>query len=464
MNTCLRICSEDYSVICKHLFPPDGKEAIAFALCGRAQAAGRLVFTVHKILTIPYEHCVREEDYLHWQTEDVFPIMNEAMNKHMAVMRIHSHPGGWPFFSKADLTTDKEFFGNLMNGWCEDGLPHLSAIMLPGGKIIGRIYHKGGRAQKLDSVMVVGEKIETLSPDEIIDDAPPDMALRNIQAFGEGTYNVFRHQRVGVVGCSGTGSHVIEQLLRQQVRELVLVDPDRIEGKNLNRLVGAGSGDIGKLKVEFYKKYVERKRLAVKAMAFPYNLYESDQARRVLSTCDVLFGCVDSESGRLLLNHLSTFYLIPYIDMGVRLDADGKGGVSYVGGQIDFLIPGHSSLLSRGVIKADGVNAELEKMFSPELYEQHQKEHYIRNVIVDRPAVISVNGYIAYLAVLELLERMIGFRPERPYGQIVVLLHEGGTVISPESGFRVDDYLTKFKGRGDVQPFLNMPFLSGSRT
>ena len=290
------------------------------------------------------------------------------------------------------------------------------------------------------------------------------MALRNIQAFGEGTYNAFRRLRIGIVGCSGTGCHVIEQLMRQQVGELVLVDPDTIEEKNLNRLVGTGKGDVGKQKVMFYKKYVERKRMGVKVMAFPYNLYRSDQARRALSTCDVLFGCVDSESGRMLLNKLATFYLIPYIDMGVRLDADGKGGVSYVGGQIDYLIPGQSSLLSRTVIKTEDVSAELEKLFTPELYVQHQKEHYIQNVNVDRPAVISVNGYVAYLAVLDLLERIIGYRVERPYGQLVVLLHEGGIVMSREEGFKDDDYLAKYKGRGDVRPYLNMPSLSDSQT
>lgn len=464
MKTCLRISADDYEVIRGHLLPIDGLEAIAFALCGRANAAGRLVFTVHKTLIIPYDRCVREDDYLHWQTEDVFPIMNEAMEKHMAIMRIHSHPGGWPHFSKADLATDNEFFGGLMKGWCEDGLPHLSAIMLPGGKIIGRVYYADGKAKRLDSVMVVGSKILSATPEDTLEDAPPDMALRSIQAFGEGTYNAFRRLRIGIVGCSGTGCHVIEQLMRQQVGELVLVDPDTIEEKNLNRLVGTGKGDVGKQKVMFYKKYVERKRMGVKVMAFPYNLYRSDQARRALSTCDVLFGCVDSESGRMLLNKLATFYLIPYIDMGVRLDADGKGGVSYVGGQIDYLIPGHSSLLSRTVIKTEGVSAELEKLFTPELYVQHQKEHYIQNVNVDRPAVISVNGYIAYLAVLDLLERIIGYRVERPYGQLVVLLHEGGIVMSREEGFKDDDYLAKYKGRGDVRPYLNMPSLYDSQT
>ena len=44
---------------------------------------------------------------------------------------------------------------------------------------------------------------------------------------------------IAVVGCSGTGSPVIEQLARLGVGRLVLVDPDRVEEKNLNRIVNA---------------------------------------------------------------------------------------------------------------------------------------------------------------------------------------------------------------------------------
>lgn len=462
MKTCLRISADDYAVIQTHLFPEDGKEAIAFALCGRAQAADRLVFTVHEVLTLPYDHCDREDDYLHWHTDDVLPLLDKAMTKHMAVMRIHSHPGGWAHFSKADLATDHEFFGNLMNGWCEDGLSHLSAIMLPGGRIIGRVYFADKSMQELDSVLVVGERIQSVLYEEEPEDAPPEEALRNIQAFGEGTYNTFKHLRIGVVGCSGTGCHVIEQLMRLQVGELVLVDPDTIEAKNLNRLVGTGKRDIGKLKVHFYKNYVERKRLGIRVLEFPYNLYQSDKARRALSTCDIIFGCVDSASGRMLMNHISTFYLIPYIDVGVSLEADGLGGVSYVGAQMDYVIPGKSSLMSRGSVDAGAADAELKQLFTPELYVQLRKEKYIRNVQVDRPAVISVNGLIAYLAVLNLIDRMVGFRQEQLYGKMTLLLSADEIIKRHEAELKEDAYRRRFKGRGDCEPFVNMSGLRDS--
>lgn len=456
MKTILRLCSEAYESIQQHLFPGDEKEAIAFALCGRAQSAGRIVFTVHEVLMIPHDSCIRKEDYLHWHTNDVLPLMNKAMDKHMAIMRIHSHPSGWPYFSEADLVTDQDYFGNLMTGWCEDGLPHLSTIMLPDGKIIGRVYFADGSAQNLDSILIVGEKIQMAQYKKGHDSIPPEEALRNIQAFGEGTYNIFKQLRIGIVGCSGTGCHVIEQLSHLQVGELVLVDPDSIEAKNLNRLTGTGKKDIGKSKVEFYKKHIERMKLGIKAMAFPFNLYQSEEARRTLSTCDVIFGCVDSASGRMLINQIASFYLIPYIDVGVSLKADGKGGVSYVGAQMDYLTPGKSSLMSRGSVKKADAEAELKHLFDPDMYEQLRKEKYISSIQADRPAVISVNGLIAYLAVLNLIDRIVGFRQEPPYAKITLLLSADEMIKRKEEEFKVDKYLKQFKGRGDCRPFLNM--------
>src|SRR3546814_1251505 len=68
-----------------------------------------------------------------------------------------------------------------------------------------------------------------------------------------------------------------------------------------------------------------------------------------LATCDVLFGCMDSIEGRDTLNRSSTFYTLPYFDLGVRIDADGSGGVNAVSGVVHYIQPGGSSLRSRGV-------------------------------------------------------------------------------------------------------------------
>lgn len=65
------------------------------------------------------------------------------------------------------------------------------------------------------------------------------MSIRTRQAFGDGTTQLMKSLCVGVAGCSGTGSWVIEMLARVGVGRLALVDPDRVERKNLNRIVNS---------------------------------------------------------------------------------------------------------------------------------------------------------------------------------------------------------------------------------
>ena len=78
---------------------------------------------------------------------------------------------------------------------------------------------------------------------------------------------------------------------------------------------------------------------------------------RELASCDVLFGCMDTVDGRHLLNKLAAFYLIPYFDLGVKIEADGLGGVNQVCGSVHYLQPGGSSLLSRHVYSLEQVRA-----------------------------------------------------------------------------------------------------------
>ena len=82
--------------------------------------------------------------------------------------------------------------------------------------------------------------------------------------------------------------------------------------------------------------------------------------------------------GRHTLNRLATFYTLPYFDVGVRLDADGRGGIDKIAGAVHYLQPGRSSLLSRGVYDMRRVEAEEMRRTDPELYRRQVKEGYLR--------------------------------------------------------------------------------------
>lgn len=94
---------------------------------------------------------------------------------------------------------------------------------------------------------------------------------------------------------------------------------------------------------------------------------------------------------------------------------------------------------------------------NPEEYEQRRREGYIRNVQVERPAVITINMQIAAMAANEFIAR----------------LHPYRRVDSAESAIRTFDFrendhscepdgtpsrlLSRYVGRGDARPFLDDP-------
>ena len=265
---------------------------------------------------------------------------------------------------------------------------------------------------------------------------------------------------VGVVGCSGTGSPVIEQLVRLGVNRLLLVDPDTVETKNLNRIINSTIKDAesNNPKVLAIADAIKRIGLGTKVDCRQVNIYDDVETLKALIQCDVVFGCMDSVDGRHLLNQLCSFYLIPYFDLGVKLEADGLGGIKQICGSVHYIQPCKSSLLTRGVYTIEDLRASSQHRKNPEEFENLKKNSYIKNVNVNSPAVISVNMQVASHAINEFLNRIHPFKSDHPsnYAASSIDISEGYIVNSNESDFEIDAYLKKKSGRGDMSPFIEM--------
>ncbi len=130
----LRFSGRHYEMIKEHLFPGDGKEAVAVILCGRHETNGISILITHKVILIPLDECEREQDFINWKTERIIPFFEEAEKRNMGIVKIHSHPGGYPEFSSVDDKSDGEFFPAVYC-WSETQSVHGSSVMLPNGKI-----------------------------------------------------------------------------------------------------------------------------------------------------------------------------------------------------------------------------------------------------------------------------------------------------------------------------------------
>lgn len=440
------------------LYPGDGLEAGAIVLCGRHCHGGRHRLIAHRVVPVPDEnYLTREKDLLTWKAGFLQPILVEAGEKGLAVLKVHSHPGGFPKFSDADDKADAALFPSIY-GWLDDGLPHASAILLPDQTLIGRAHLEDGSHQALSSIMIVGPDIRFATPVKANVSAAGE---RNAQVFGEGTYGALRTLRAAVVGGSGTGGWVVDLLGKLEIGHLAIVDSDRVEDRNLNRIAGAVGHDVGRLKVEVLRERVEALGLDTRVEAIPHELAHAD-ALSALAGADVVFGCVDSIDGRHLMNRLATFYALPYFDVGVRLIADGEGGIDQVCGTVHYLQPGHSSLLTRGLYTLDQVRAANLKRTDPEAFEAEREERYIAGVEVGRPAVAPVNMFYSAAMVIDFLSRLHPFRLE-PNSELASLMWSHSALFQhrkAESDYKIDSGLAKFVGRGDATPPLGLPMLT----
>jgi hypothetical protein len=460
MEYAIRFSGDQWNALQTHLFPGDGLEAAALVLCGRLRGQDRHMLTARRVVEIPHAECQRGEGRVTWPTRFADALIQEAAKHGMGIVKVHSHPGGFEEFSSFDDESDTSFFRSVSD-FLDDNEPHASAVMLPGGRMFGRMITATGNFDRVRLVSIAGEDLHYWHAEA--GHNVPAFARRHAQAFGAGTVDCLRRMRIAVVGCSGTGSPLIELLVRLGVGKLVLVDPDRVEWRNLNRifLTTAADANLGRLKVEVLADAIGRMGLATEVVAIGKDL-GTPQAVRAVAACDLVFGGMDSVSGRDLLNRLATFYVLPYIDLGVQLSARAEGGVDQVTGAVHYLQPGRSSLRSRGIYDSEQVRAELLRAADPVEYQRRLKEKYIRGVQEDRPAVISVNTLVAAMAANELLARIHCFRYERndTYAVQRFTLHDPGVFTEPEWALNVCPVLAKEIGRGDTAPLLDRPELS----
>ncbi len=451
------ISGKHHAALKQHLFPGDGKEAVAFALCGRARREDVELLTVREIVPISYQDCrIRTPYRVTWAGEALEPTLTRAATENLALIKVHSHPTGYSWFSDTDDVAEAELFPSLF-GWLNSDSPLASMIMLPDGSLVGRVVLVNGRGPRLDCIRVAGDNFAFWLDLSASDDVP-EHGIRVAQTFGDKTYGLFRKLRIGVVGCSGTGSIVVEQLARNCVGELILVDPDHVAHKNLNRILNSTWKDAErrKAKTQVLQRAIETMGLGTKVLTFDGHLM-NQTTLKALSTCDVLFGCMDSVDGRHLLNKLASAYLVPLIDVGVRLEADGEGGIDSIWAAVHTILPGGSSLMSRRVYSQDDLDAAFLKRSNPDAYEEQRMIGYIKGIREDQPAVISVNMAASAAAVNELLARLHPYR-FKPNGAFAIrrISLSDSEASSDEPDGEACPFMRRWVGVGDQEPFLGI--------
>lgn len=444
-----------------HLFPGDNKESVAFLLCGMRNGDRKKRLCVREVFILPDEaYSERTNVKVTWSPDYIDDILEKATEEELSIIKIHSHPNGYPDFSATDDQSDRELLP-LIEKWVEsENVTHGSAVILPNGQIFGRTLDKNKDFISIDCVSVTGDDLHFWYSDSGNIDAPNFMAS-HAQIFDEGTIERLQRLSIAVIGASGTGSPTIEQLKRLGVGEIVVVDDDHMEERNVNRILNSSITDARSLKPKTLVQEEAAKLHGLNTTIIPIsdNLWKKETIEAV-AQCDVVFGCMDTVDGRFILNAISTYYNIPYFDIGVRLDAsqrDGETGqIREVCGTVNYIQSGLSSLMSRGLFTMKDVAAAGLRRNDKTAHTQQTKDGYISGVEASRPAVISVNMFASSLAVNEFLARLHPFReePNSSYAAVTFSLSSMEFFYDEDEG--KCEILSSKVGFGDVTPLLGL--------
>jgi hypothetical protein len=229
---------------------------------------------------------------------------------------------------------------------------------------------------------------------------------RQILMFGEEGQKKIEAQKIAVVGAGGLGAQVCQSLAYLGVRNFGVIDDDRLDETNMNRVPGAFPGDVGRLKVEVAKEHILRINPEAEVLAIPRNL-RTREAMEFLLGCTHIFGCVDHDGPRLVLTELASAYRIPLIDVATEIFPEQEGRPFDFGGRVVVARPGDYCLIC-----ADQLDVELakEELEAPEVRAARRKHGYGIGSDVPAPSVFALNGVLSNAAVMEFLMMTTGIR------------------------------------------------------
>ena len=131
--------------------------------------------------------------------------------------------------------------------------------------------------------------------------------------------------RVLIVGAGGLGCPVALYLAAAGVKQLTLVDDDRVEISNLQRQIGHDTTTLGLAKVDSLARTISR--IAPACTVNKYcDKFNADNADELVLAADLVLDCSDNFACRFLLNRYCVMHKTPLVS-GAAIRMEGQVAV-----------------------------------------------------------------------------------------------------------------------------------------
>jgi len=241
------------------------------------------------------------------------------------------------------------------------------------------------------------------------------MTDSSIHMWGEEGQELLRRIRLGIVGLGGVGSILAEHAARLGVRDLVLVDFDRLSKDNFNRSQGATRLDflLRRHKVKVAARLARKSAVNkdIQIIEIIGSVVEKDTIRHLLD-CDLILNASDSPWGLQVLDQLAHAHIVPVITGGTIIKGKKQTGTLMSGKcEVTLSNPGVLCLECAGSYNRSGVTEAMEapNVRGPRRYLDVPDDPGAVDTELERaPSVIATNGLVASLMLLRLQALIVG--------------------------------------------------------
>ena len=230
---------------------------------------------------------------------------------------------------------------------------------------------------------------------------------RHLGLFGEVGQAKLTEMDLTVVGASGLGTPTLLYLVFFGPRRIRIIEPGYLKDSGRNRNFAARNSDasVTTRKVDIAARMV-RWRSPDTAIAIIPERLESTAAFEAIEQSDWVFGCVDKDGARFVLNEVCLAFDKPLIDMASDVQTDSKE----FGGRVTVVRPGHGCLHCLDILDQNDVRHYLST--EGELANEAAAYGVPMDQLAPKtgPSVATINGIVAGLGVTEFWVEVTGFR------------------------------------------------------
>ena len=244
-------------------------ERAGFLLCGVGRLDDRVVLLARRWRPVPTNRRVHLPGYgLAWEAGFNAEVLDDAEATDTVPVLLHRHEAGWPI----GLSPQDRRSGDPLTAMMSRSIPRgvAGSVVLNDDEAAGLVWSNGAVSGVVSEVRVAGIPITRRGGAPHATTATRHRLEGQTLAIGPASDGRLRSTTIAVIGLSGGGGHVVQQVAHQGFGTIILIDDDVVDQRSRGRLVGSIHDDDGRLKAATMRRLIHGIDPTITVVEVPY--------------------------------------------------------------------------------------------------------------------------------------------------------------------------------------------------